>query len=205
MSLPQPPLLVVTDRRQASRHVLDVAAKVMEAGCRWLSLREKDLPQDDQATLLRDLLAQAQSCDARITLHGEPTLARLARVHGVHLPAGSDAAAARKLLGAEALIGLSIHAAQEARAADPKQLDYVMAGPIHATPSKPDYGPALGADGLALIVKASRVPVIAIGGIRPENVPECLAVGAAGVAVMGGVMRAKDPAEAVAQIIGALS
>lgn len=205
MKLPHPPLLLITDRRQASGHVLDVAAKAIAAGCRWVSLREKDLPQEDQASLLRDLLDRAQSCQARITLHGDPALARLSRIHGVHLAAGSEAAAARRLLGKDALIGLSVHNAEEARAADPKRVDYVIAGPIFETASKPGYGPALGPEGLALIVKASPVPVIAIGGIRPENVPDCRAAGAAGVAVMGGIMRAKDPADAVAQVIAALA
>jgi thiamine-phosphate pyrophosphorylase len=204
MKLPDPALLLITDRHQASGHVLDVAAKALEAGCRWLSLREKDLPQEDQASLLRDLLDHAQSCQARITLHGDPALARLSRIHGVHLAAGSEVSAARRLLGKDALIGLSVHNADEARAADPKRVDYVIAGPVFETASKPDYGPTLGPEGLALIVKACPVPVIAIGGIRPENVPDCRAAGAAGVAVMGGIMRAKDPAEAVAQIIGAL-
>lgn len=205
MNLPDPPLLLITDRRQAAGHVLDVAAKALEAGCRWLSLREKDLPQEDQATLLRDLLDRAQSCQARVTLHGDPALARLSRIHGVHLAAGSEAAAARRLLGKDALIGLSVHSAEEARAADPKRVDYVIAGPVFETSSKPGYGPALGPEGLALMVKASAVPVIAIGGIRPENVRDCRAAGAAGVAVMGGVMRAKNPAEVVEQIIGALA
>jgi thiamine-phosphate pyrophosphorylase len=204
MKLPDPPLLLITDRRQAAGHVLEVAAKALEAGCRWLSLREKDLPQEDQAALLRDLLDRAQTCHAKITLHGDPALARLSRIHGVHLAAGSEVAAARRLLGKGALIGLSVHNAEEARAADPKRVDYVIAGPVFETASKPGYGPALGPEGLALIVKASPVPVIAIGGIRPENVPDCRAAGAAGVAVMGGIMRAKDPADAVAQIIGAL-
>jgi thiamine-phosphate pyrophosphorylase len=204
VKLPDPPLLLITDRRQATGHVLDVAAKALEAGCRWVSLREKDLPQEDQAALLRDLLDRAQSCRAKITLHGDPTLAQLSRVHGVHLAAGSEAASARRLLGKDALIGLSVHNAEEARAADPKRVDYVIAGPVFETPSKPGYGPVLGPKGLALIVKVSSVPVIAIGGIRPDNVPDCRAAGAAGVAVMGGIMRAKDPADAVAQIIRAL-
>jgi thiamine-phosphate pyrophosphorylase len=203
--LPEPPLLVITDRRQASSHVLDIAAKALEAGCRWLSLREKDLPPADQATLLRDLLAQAERCQAKVTLHGDPALARLSRIHGVHLSAGSDVVEARNLLGEDTLIGLSIHSMDDAQAVDGKALDYVIAGPVYATDSKPGYGPALGPVGLALLVKACPAPVIAIGGIRAENVPDCLAAGAAGVAVMGGVMRAKDPAEAVAQLIGALA
>jgi thiamine-phosphate pyrophosphorylase len=205
VSIPAPPLLLITDRRQASGHVLDVAQRALDAGCRWLSLREKDLPADDQAWLLQHLLDYAQACGARVTLHGEAALAAMLRTHGVHLSAGSDTAAARRLLGPDALIGISIHTPKEAGAANPRDLDYVVAAPVFETPSKPGYGPALGPEGLALIVQAARVPVIALGGIRPENVSDCRAAGAAGVAVMGGIMRAPDPAEAVAALIGALA
>jgi thiamine-phosphate pyrophosphorylase len=205
VKLPDPPLLLITDRHQATGHVLDVAAKALAAGCRWVSLREKDLPQEDQASLLRDLLDRAQELRAKVTLHGDPALARLSRIHGVHLAAGSGVAAARRLLGKDALIGLSIHGAEAARAVDAKLVDYVIAGPVFETTSKPGYGPTLGPEGLALIVKACPVPVIAIGGIDAENVPDCLVAGAAGVAVMGGIMRAKNPADAVAQVIGALT
>ena len=70
--------------------------------------------------------------------------------------------------------------------------------------SKPGYGPALGPQGLTLIAKACPVPVIAIGGVTFENIPDCLVAGAAGIAVMGGVMRAENPGDAVAQLIAAL-
>lgn len=204
MSLPAPPLLLVTDRRHARGDLGDVAELAFLAGCRWLSLREKDLPPSGQIELLHKVMDLAERHGARITLHGEAALAREARAQGVHLPAGSHAAAARRLLGANALVGLSIHSVEEARIADPKILDYVIAGPVFETDSKPGYGPAIGPDGLAQIVKASAVPVIAIGGIHPENVAACRAAGAAGVAVMGGVMRAKNPAGAVMQLLGAL-
>jgi thiamine-phosphate pyrophosphorylase len=203
--LPDPPLLVITDRRQARAYIPDIAIKALAAGCRWVSLREKDLPEADQALLLRDLLDRAQKFDTKVTLHGDPALARLARAHGVHLSAGSDVAQARRVLGKDALIGLSIHRAEEARVLDAELVDYVIAGPVFETESKPGYGPTLGPEGLALIVEACPVPVIAIGGINLENIADCRAAGAAGVAVMGGVMRAEDPADAVMQLIGALS
>ena len=205
MRLPAPPLLLVTDRRQARGDIADIAEAAFSAGCRWLSLREKDLPPRDQAALLRKLLARAQKYQATVTLHGDAKLARDARADGVHLAAGSDAAEARRVLGKDALIGLSIHGADEARSVDARLVNYVVAGPVFETPSKPGYGPALGPEGLALIAKASAVPVIAIGGINPENAAACRAAGAAGIAVMGGVMRAKNPGEAAAQLIGALT
>jgi thiamine-phosphate pyrophosphorylase len=197
-------LLLITDRLHARGDISDVAELAFLAGCRWLSLREKDLTPDEQSILLRDLLRLAERHGARVTLHGDAKLARQAGAQGVHLPAGGDAAEARRLLGPEALIGLSIHDIEEARRAGANVLDYVIAGPVFETESKPGYGPALGADGLARIAKACAVPVIAIGGINPENVLDCRSAGAAGIAVMGGVMRAKNPAGAVMQLLASL-
>lgn len=75
---------------------------------------------------------------------------------------------------------------------------------MRETASKPDYGPSLGFAGLAAITAATRVPIIAIGGIDAAAVPEILTSGAAGVAVMGGIMRAANPASEVEGLIAAL-
>ena len=205
MTLPSPPLLLITDRQQARGDICAIAEAAFSAGCRWLSLREKDLPEPQQASLLRELLGRAQQFQAKVTLRGDPALAQQARAHGVHLSAGSDLAETRGVLGKDALIGLSVHGVEEARNVDVKRVDYAIAGPVFDTQSKPGYGPALGSEGLALIAKACPVPVVAIGGIDPPNASECRLAGAAGFAVMGSVMRAENPAEVVAQLIGALA
>jgi thiamine-phosphate pyrophosphorylase len=200
--LPDPPLLVVSDRRQTDRPLEEVAAAAFAGGCRWFSLREKDLSHDAQISLARRIKALAAP-DARVTLHGGPELARGAGLDGVHLGAAGDAGAARALLGPKALIGQSIHTADEARAAPANMLDYVIAGPAFPTASKPGYGPALGPEGLAAMVAATSLPVIAIGGIDAEAVAICRKGGVAGIAVMGGVMRAVDPATALQALIAA--
>jgi thiamine-phosphate pyrophosphorylase len=204
MRLPDPALLLVTDRAQARRALGEIVAAALAAGCRWVSLREKDLPEDEQVPLFRTLLPLTRRHGARLMLHGEATLAKLAGADGVHLPAGSDAAAARALLGPGKLIGVSIHSASEAEAIDPQAADYALAGPAFETPSKPGYGPEIGRKGLAEIARASRVPVLAIGGINTARVGEVIAAGCAGVAVMGGVMRAPDPALEVGALIATL-
>src|SRR5579875_1517409 len=104
MKLPQPPLLIVTHRQLARQPLSAVAGAAFAAGCRWLSLREKDLPEDEQVPLARSLLAVARRHGAKLTVHGEATVAKFAGADGVHLSAASDPAAARALLGAAALI-----------------------------------------------------------------------------------------------------
>ena len=167
MRLPHPPLLLVTDRRQARKPLVEVVAAALAAGCRWVSVREKDLPEDDQIGLVRLLLPIVRRNGARLTLHGDAALAKAAGADGVHLSAHGDAVASRKLLGPDKLIGVSIHTATEAAAVDPAIADYAIAGPAYETASKPGYGPEIGRKGLADLAKSARVPVG--GDRRPQR------------------------------------
>ena len=197
-------LLLVTDRKQAAGPLAGILGAAFAAGCRWASLREKDLPAEEQVRLARDLLALARRFGARLTLHGDPGLALAAGVDGVHLPAGADAGAARAALGPHKLIGISIHSAAEARRLD-RTIDYAVLGPVHETASKPGYGPALGVEGVRADRGATAVPVIAIGGITPERIADVMSAGAAGVAVMGSVMRSPDPGGRSRALLAALA
>jgi thiamine-phosphate pyrophosphorylase len=201
MQLPDPPLLVVTDRHQARLPLAEVVAAACAAGCRWVSLREKNLAAEDQVELARSLLPIARRHRALLTLHGEAELAREAQVDGVHLSAGSDAAAARRMLGPRKLIGVSLHSITEAEMLDPDVIDYAIAGPAFETPSKPGYGPEIGRKGLAEIAAAARVPILAIGGLNAARAAEVLAVGPAGIAVMGSIMRSPDPGREVRALV----
>ena len=205
VKLPHPPLLIITDRTQAHARLDDVLADAFAAGCRWASVREKDLPPGDQVALAQRLLRVARDWDAILTLHGDPKLAQAATLDGVHLAAGDDAVAARALLGHGDLIGLSVHSVADAAKLDPSMVDYAIAGPTYATTSKPDYGPPLGMLGIGRIADATRVPIVAIGGITAQAVAELRVAGAAGIAVMGGVMRSMDPKGEVKRLIAALS
>ena len=202
MRLPDPPLLLITDRKQARQPLADILGAAFAAGCRWASVREKDLPVADQIALARSLLPIARQFSARLTLHGDAAIAQGAGVDGVHLAAGGCAAATRTMLGSEALIGLSVHTPAEAASAF--AADYIVAGPAYETASKPGYGPALSAAGISAIAKRSSVPVIAVGGIAANNLSEIMKAGPAGVAVMGGIMRADDPAAEMRGLLAAL-
>jgi len=192
VKLPDPPLLLITDRRQTLLPLADVVRAVLATGCRWISMREKDLSQVDQVALARVLLSIARRHGACLTLHGDAALAKACGADGVHLPAGSDPIASRAMLGPAKLIGLSLHTVTEAAAIDPNVVDYAIVGPIFETPSKPGYGPGIGRKGLVEIARAAPVPVLAINATRAAEV---LAAGPVGIAVMGGVMRATDPGQ----------
>jgi thiamine-phosphate pyrophosphorylase len=205
VSLPDPPFLLVTDRRQARLPLAEIVTAALTAGCRWISLREKDLSEDDQMGLAWALLPIARRHGAALMLHGDAKLAKACGTDGVHLSAGGDPHAARKLMGPGSLIGVSIHTVTEAEAIDPAVVDYAIAGPAFETPSKPGYGPEIGRKGLGEIARAARVPVLAIGGLNATRAAEVLASGPVGIAVMGGVMRAADPGREVRALLATVA
>ena len=203
MSLPDPPLLVITDRRQARGPIESVAEAAFAGGCRWLSLREKDLDAPSRRALLRRLVAIGRRFGATVMVHEDVDAAIAAEAGGVHLPRGISPAEARRRLGASALIGCSTHDARELTAA--AGADYVTLSPVFPSASKPGYGPALGIDRFAAAAAAARLPVIALGGVDAANIASCINAGAAGVAVMGGVMAAADVATVMAGLIRTLA
>jgi thiamine-phosphate pyrophosphorylase len=205
MRLPDPPLLLITDRRQALLPLTEVVEAGLAAGCRWVSMREKDLSEADQVVLAGTLRSIARRHGAFLTVHGDAALARACDADGVHLAAGSDPVACRAMVGPEKLLGTSLHSFSEAKAVDPDVVDYVIAGPAFETPSKPGYGPAIGQKGLAEIARAAAVPVLAIGGLNATRAAEVLAALPVGIAVMGGVMRAADPGREVKALLSMLA
>lgn len=204
MKLPRPPLLVITDRKVARRPLPEIADACFAGGCRWLSLREKDLPHDQRVALLRDLVAIGERHGACVMVHADVAAACAAGAGGVHLPAGSSPAAARQALGTGALIGISAHDYADIVHAETEGADYVTLSPIFATASKPGYGPALGIDELADLAAKSLIPVLALGGVEAAAIGSCLAAGAAGVAVMGAVMTATDSHAATSALVAGL-
>jgi thiamine-phosphate pyrophosphorylase len=116
----------------------------------------------------------------------------------VHLPADSvGIAAARKLVGPSRLIGVSTHSAAEAAAAAPAGADFAVFGPVWAPLSKPGYGPARGAESFGAACRAAAgMPLYALGGVTAERVAALGGGGPAGVAVIGAVFGADDPAAA---------
>jgi thiamine-phosphate pyrophosphorylase len=202
LPLPDPPILVITDRRRARLPLDEVAAVIFAAGCRWLSLREKDLDRTAREALLRRIVRLARDCGALVTVHDDVAAAQSAAAAGVHLPVGVAPATARRVLGRGALIGCSAHSRAELAAV--ADADYATLSPVFASAGKPGYGPVLGLDRFAAAAAEASVPVVALGGIDASNAGLCLKAGAAGVAVMGAVMAANDPAAVMAGLIKSL-
>lgn len=185
--------MLITDRRQTRRPLPEVVEAVLEGGCRWVSLREKDLSNRDRRSLAREIVKLGHGYGATVTLHGDVAAAEAARADGVHVGRNSSAGATRSILGRDSFIGASVHSWLEAEQAQASGADYVTVSPIFETASKPGYGPALGLEILEEFCGALDTPVVALGGITPDNANDCIRAGAAAIAVMGEIMRAGDP------------
>jgi thiamine-phosphate pyrophosphorylase len=204
LTLPDPPILVITDRRQARRPLEEIAAALFAAGGRWLSLREKDLDPASRAALLARLVVLGRGYGAVVGVHEDVAAVRAAGAAALHLPAGVLPRAARGALGERALIGGSAHDENEIAALASAGADYATLSPIFPSASKPGYGPALGLERLARAAATTPLDIIALGGIDDGNAASCIAAGAAGIAVMGSVMTAVDPGRVMAGLIKTL-
>jgi thiamine-phosphate pyrophosphorylase len=116
-------------------------------------------------------------------VNGRADLALAAGADGVHLPAGGVGANdLSSWIPAGFLVGASVHSLKEARTAVSSGADYLLAGPVFETPSKMRYGSPLGLTAFRRICAQVSIPILALGGIHPENVPSVLAAGASGIA-----------------------
>lgn len=193
MTGPLGPLLVLTDRTQCARPLVEVVAAAVDGGARTVVLREKDLPVADRTALADELRMLLSPVAGLLVLAGTSVPAE-----AVHL-SSSDAAPSPR----PRLLGRSCHDASSVAEARSQGCDWVTVSPVLPTSSKPGYGPALGLSGLAALVPGAP-PVYALGGITVDAVGACTQAGAAGVAVMGAVMRAARPDRAVRDLLAAL-
>lgn len=187
--------MLITDRRRLRGRALDeVVALAVEGGVNVVQLREKDFSGGE----LYDLaiaLRSALSGRALLIVNDRLDVALAAGADGVHLPEHSIPAASVWELAGDLLVGRSVHSVEAAVRAAAAGVDYVQVGTVYETASKP--GVPLG--GIALVravAQAVRVPVVAVGGVMAERVPELVAAGADGVAVIGAILDADDPQRA---------
>ncbi|MCS6964892.1 thiamine phosphate synthase [Thermoflexus sp.] len=197
MKLPQPPLLVITDRRLARRPLLPLIEEILAAGARWVMVREKDLPEDKLASLVQAVMGPARRAGAFVVVNTHASVAAACGADGVHLPQGFSVAEARRIVGPGRWVGISAHNLEEALRGAEEGADYITLSPIFPSISKPGYGPPLGLDTLREVAQAVPIPVVALGGITPENARACREAGAAGIAVLGSVMAADDPVKVI--------
>ena len=205
----------------ARKILLKKIAAAAAAGVDWIQIREKDLSGKESSTLTREALKLARNADdaagagestgspralacspgkaahARILVNDRLDVALAAHAGGVHLGEQSlpPEAALRLRQGLEQedfLIGVSCHSPKAAKQAERGGADYLFFGPVFATPSKAAYGAPQGLDRLREVCQAVTLPVVAIGGITPDNASACLSAGASGIAAIRLFQDARD-------------
>jgi thiamine-phosphate pyrophosphorylase len=179
-----------------------LASIMVEHGVRFIQLRMKDAPPDDIIKTGRSLKKITRGTGSYLIMNDSPELALAVKADGVHLGQGDTSFDnARKILGADAIIGLSTHSVAQARAACALEPDYIAIGPVFSTLTKQDTDPVIGVNGLKRILEVAIVPAVAIGGIGPSNISQVLGVGVRNVAAIGCVSHSKDPGGSLKQII----
>ena len=197
----------------AGRDTVQTAAEAAHAGAGIIQVRAKTI---SAAQLLDLTLAVAQAVAAanpqtRVVVNDRVDIAMAARqrgagVHGVHL--GQDdlpVTDARALLGDDAILGLSAGTLEQVRQADQHHniLDYIGVGPFRPTPTKDVGRTPLGVAGYPTAVAATRLPVVAIGDVTPQDVAELSGTGIAGVALVRAIMQAAQPGHVVQEVLAA--
>lgn len=205
---PQTPILCyVTDRQSlqlswsgdSRDELLKRIARAASAGVDWIQVREKDLPGEQIAPIVRDSLAVVRQSNlqsgssARILVNDRVDVAFSERAGGVHLgenslPVGNVTrwigGRLERATSQDFMVGVSCHSLESALAAGRARADYIFFGPVFATPSKTAFGAPQGLAKLEEICQSVSVPVLAIGGITVENAPSCVNAGAAGIAAI---------------------
>lgn len=197
---------LVTDRRLArGRTTREIVEAAVAAGVSVVQLREKELQTRafyEEGMRIRDFLRHA---GVTFIVNDRVDLAQALDADGVHLgPDDMPVAVARRILGPDRIIGLSIKTLDDLRSPDCSYADYLGVGPIFSTSTKLDTAPPWGLEGLRRAREATTLPIVAIGSITPENAQAVIEAGADAVAVVSAVVGAIDPGQAAAALVRAV-
>lgn len=184
-----PLLYGLTDPRGGRTHG-ECAGLLLESGVRLVQVRDKGPSAGACLAAAREVVARGRLFGAIVIVNDRPDVALLSGSDGVHL--GEDdlpAEDARALLGAAAIVGVSTHAVESARAAmERPEASYVALGPVFETGSKESPHRPLGLAAVESAARGKTRPLVVIGGIVPERVGDCLAAGADAVAMISGLL-----------------
>lgn len=197
-------LHLITDAR-GGRDALDVVAAAVGAGARVVQVRAKDCTDLELYEFARRVMEICSAQGTTCIVNDRVDVACAIGAQGTHLGAEDlPVSAVRRVAGPQHVIGGTARDPEHARELVAAGANYLGVGPAYLTTTKSGLPAPLGPGGIAAVADAVAVPVIAIGGVTAERVPELLAAGARGVAVVAAVSAAKDPAAATRQLVRAL-
>lgn len=185
----------------------DGAVMALEGGCRWIQLRMKDADDDLFMTVARRVRKLCSQYGARFIIDDRVEAAASLRADGVHLGRGDmPVDEARRLLGNDFIIGGTANTIEDIRRLHKADADYIGCGPFRFTRTKEKLAPTLGIEGYRSIAGTMkrediRLPLVAIGGILREDVPQLLAAGVDAIAVSGAILNAGNPVDEMRKFI----
>jgi thiamine-phosphate pyrophosphorylase len=203
---PQSPIdwavCIITDRTAVGNRALsDVVRAAVAGGATLVQFRDKNTDTRDMVEMGRVLHEITLAAEVPLLVNDRIDVALAIGAEGVHV--GQDdmpAPLARQLIGPQRILGVSAENVAQAQQAEQEGADYLGVGAVFATPSKADANAPIGLEGLAEVVRSTTLPVLAIGGVTPDNTPAVMQAGAAGIAVIAAVMSAADPEAAARQL-----
>ena len=171
----------------------------LEGGCKWIQLRMKDASDDEVRKAAAEIQPMCKEHEAVFLLDDRVELAKELHADGVHLGKNDmPIDEARRILGEEYIIGGTANTFEDIQRIAAQGADYIGCGPFRFTTTKKNLAPVLGVEGYRDIIAKMRnaginIPMVAIGGITPDDIDEILATGVQGIAVSGTVLNADDP------------
>jgi len=200
-------LYLVTDPvLHGNRGVIPTCREALEAGVSFLQLRDKEASTRQLYETARELKILCDEYSAWFVVNDRIDVTLAVNAHGVHLgQSDMPASVARGILGPEAVIGVSARTVPEAEEASVAGADYIAANLVFSTSTKKGLGKPLGLDMVAKLSEASSLPLVAIGGIKPENTSSVMEAGCSGVAVVTAIMNAGSPAFEVKRFLQVLN
>ncbi len=191
--------LYIIITRPVLPHAL-IAEKCVENGIKMLQLREKHLPDREQVRIAKEIRSITRGTSTSFVINDRPDIAAICDADYLHL--GQDDITiedARKIIGTMK-IGLSTHSTGQAKKALEKNPDYIGFGPIYPTNAKENPDEPVGAEQLKQVLDFAGIPVVAIGGIFPENITDVIEAGARNVALVRYFMQTTEFDKRVSEI-----
>jgi thiamine-phosphate pyrophosphorylase len=195
--------LVTAERLSEGRSTVEIVESAIDGGIDLVQLREKEMPARDRYDLGQELRELTRAAGVPLIVNDRIGLAAAIDADGVHL--GDEdlpIAVAREQLGEAAIVGRSVSTAEAAREAERAGADYLGVGAVYPTDSKDTNpeGTEIGLDRIEAVAEAVEIPIVGIGGVKPDNAAAVIGAGADGVAVISAITAADDPAAATREL-----
>ena len=194
-------LYAVTDRAwTGEKTLMEQVKEALDGGITFLQLREKELGEEEFLREAEDMKTLAAAYHVPFIINDNVELALAIGADGVHVgQEDMEAGKVREKLGPDKIIGVSAHSVEEAVKAEKSGADYLGAGAVFSTSTKGDAG-ALSMETLKAICSSVSIPVVAIGGIKEENILSLKGTGVAGAAIVSGIFARKNIREACVRL-----